>query len=94
VFIDNLSVVDIVAGRYAGRRGVVEKIRIVSATGAVMVCVNVFNQQTGGVDLMVFDPLDVKKARLKPLNIERLQILAQISAAENEAEPVAEKAAA
>lgn len=94
MFIDALGVVDIVNGRYAGRRGVVEKIRIISASSAVLVFVNVFNQQTGGVDLMTFNPEDLKKARLKPINYERLQILAQISAAENEQQPEAEKVAA
>lgn len=67
MFIDTGSMVTI-KDNYArkelrGRFGKVSRIRIVSHTGDVMVFVNVFNPNTGGDDLMLFDPVDLMRRR-------------------------------
>lgn len=79
-FIKTLSVVDIVDGRHAGRRGVVRDIKIEDSALHVMVWVDVFNMQTGGVDLMCFEPSQVKRATLTAAKAERLQMLAMVEA--------------
>lgn len=79
-FIKSLSVVDIVDGRHAGRRGVVREIKIEDSALHVMVWVDVFNLQTGGVELMCFEPSQVKRAALTAAKAERLQVLAMMEA--------------
>lgn len=79
-FIKSLSVVDIIDGRHAGRRGVVRDIKIDDQSLHVMVWVDVFNLQTGGVELMCFEPAQVRRASLTAAKAERLQVLAMVEA--------------
>lgn len=80
MFIDALTVVDIMVGKCAGRRGVVDKIRISNHDASVTVFVRVFNPQSGASDLMMFDPIELKKSRLSAVKIERLQLMAMVDA--------------
>lgn len=77
MLIKQQTVVDIVGGRLAGGRGVVREINIVQETGDAMLWVDVFNLQTGGVDLMMFEPLQLKRSTgMNPSQIERMRQLA------------------
>lgn len=75
MFIDQGSFVDVVDGPLAGRRGVVRKIRIEDQTGAVLVGVDLINPGTGGFDLMLFAPLELKRTKLTPAQLERMHLI-------------------
>lgn len=63
MFIENGKPVDVIAGRMAGRFGVVSKIRIVPETFAVLVFVDVFEPETGGTAIHLFQPHELKRRR-------------------------------
>ena len=91
-FISQLDIVDIVDGRHAGKRGMVEKITICAhGSGVVFVWVQVFNLQTGGCDCMQFEPKQLRRAKLRPLNEEFLKALALAAADEQEQEYLAQR---
>ena len=91
-FISQLDIVDIVDGRHAGARGMVEKITLCGqGSGVVLVWVQVFNLQTGGCDCMQFEPKQLRRAKLRPLNAEFLKALALAAADEQEQEYLAQR---
>lgn len=94
-FIRSLDLVDIVDGRKAGARGMVEEIVICGqGSGAVLVWVQVFNLQTGGCDLMQFEPKQLRRAKLRPMNEEFLKAFALAAADEQQQQSDAERLAA
>lgn len=84
MFIRLLDIVDIVDGRKAGARGMVQDIVICGqGSGAVNVYVQVINLQTGGFDLMMFRPEDLRRAKMRPISEEMLKNYA-LAAAEDQ----------
>lgn len=56
--------VDVRAGRFAGRFGMIQKIVLEDRGGDFMVWVELFNPDTGGMDLALFiDPKELKGRR-------------------------------
>lgn len=94
-FISQLDIVDIVDGRKAGARGMVEKITICGeGSGVVLVWVQVFNLQTGGCECMQFEPKQLRRAKLRPMNAELLKAFALAAADEQQQQFEAERLAA
>lgn len=54
-----------------GRFGVVRKIRITDHDAYVMVFVELFNHETGGADLMIFEPKELQRRKNLPAGIKR-----------------------
>lgn len=54
-----------------GRFGVVRKIRITDHDAYVMVFVELFNADTGGADLMLFEPQELQRLKHAPAAIKR-----------------------
>ena len=90
-FIRVLDLVDIVDGRKAGSRGMVEDIVLCAhGSGVVLVYVQVFNLQTGDCDRMQFEPNQLRRAKLRPLNEEFLRAFA-LAAADEQNQALEEK---
>lgn len=84
-FIRMLDLVDVVDGRRAGSRGMVSDIVLCAhGSGVVLVYVQVFNLQTGGCDCMQFEPNQLRRAKLRPMNEEMLRAFALAAADEQE----------
>lgn len=79
MFIDQGAIVDIVAGRLAGRFGVVEKIRIEDVSAQVFVGVRVFNPDSGNIELNLFEPIHLKRRRdMTPAQVERVRSMLEV----------------
>lgn len=78
MFIDQGTPVDVVKGPFAGRFGVVSKIRIyqdaVRGLVDVMVFCELFNFQSGVFDTLAVEAGDIKRRRLTPQQTEQLLI--------------------
>lgn len=95
MFIRLLDIVDIVDGRKAGARGMVQDIVICGqGSGVVNVYVQVINLQTGGFDLMMFKPEYLRRAKMRPISEEMLKQFALAAAEEQEQQEQQERRAA
>lgn len=78
MFIDQGTPVDVVAGPYAGRFGVVSKIRIFVDESRlihdVMIFCELFNHESGVFDYLVTEASQLKRRRLTDSQIESAQI--------------------
>lgn len=76
MFIDEGCHVDIMDGPYAGRRGIVRKIRICDDSQKVFIGVDVVNYSNANFELMLFDPIQLKRRRgMTPRERERFEML-------------------
>ena len=76
MFIEQGSHVDILAGPYAGWRGIVRKIRICDETQKLLIGVDVINPAIAGFDLMLFEPIQLKRRRhMSAAEFERFEML-------------------
>lgn len=86
-FIRILDIVDVVDGRKAGARGMVQDIVICGqGSGACNVWVQVINLETGGFDLMMFKPEFLRRAKMRPISEEMLKAYALAAADEQQLE--------
>lgn len=94
-FIRKLDLVDIVDGRHAGARGMVDDILLCAhGSGVVLVWVQVFNMQTGGCDCMQFAPDQLRRTKMRPLMADYLKAIACAASDEQQQEREKEREAA
>lgn len=85
MFIEQGSFVDIMDGSYAGRWGIVRKIRICDQTQNLLIGVDVINPATADFDLVLVDKDWIKgRRRMTPVERERFELLYVACTAERE----------
>lgn len=90
MFIEQGSHVDIMAGPYAGRRGIVRKIRICDETQKLLIGVDVINPAIAGFDLMLFEAIQIKRRRhMTATEFERFEMLYAACSLERESRETA-----
>lgn len=73
-FIRQGSYIEVKPGhRLAERFGVVRSIKIIEQTSAVLIWADIFNPESGGMDLMMFQPGELMTRRNKPTTAKRTQ---------------------
>ena len=75
MFIDQGTLVDVMAGACAGRVGWVRKIRINDHDGSVLVWVDVITHSGADFELMLFEPIQLKRRKVTPVQLERMELV-------------------